>query len=160
MRRPTAIALVALLPAFLLTACSSSADVPDPVDAGATVHDAAYAFVDGFNAGDALAIQGFLAPPNDQYGTGETMDAAERAITDFPEGSEMSITGFDIVNTVGDQSNQDVVVTYQATLEVVTPDDSTTVLDVTQDVAVQWTDGQWLITGADPADVSAGQPGL
>jgi hypothetical protein len=159
MRRLTAIALAALLP-IALSACSSSADSPDPADAGTTVHDAAYAFVDGFNSGDATAIEGFLAPAGDEYGTADTLAAAKSALEAYPEGSKMSVDSFDISNTVGDQSNEEVVVTYEAGLEVTTPDDTTTVLNVTQDVAVQWIDGAWLITGADPADVSAGQPGL
>jgi hypothetical protein len=159
MRLVTRLALATVLP-VIVTACSSSPDARDPVDAGITVQDAVSAFVDGFNSGDALAIQNFLAPASEKFGTTETLDAARSAIQAFPEGSEMSIVSFEVVGMAADQSNEEVVVSHQATIQIVTPDDTTSVLDVTQDVGVRWIDGRWLITGADPAGVTAGQPGV
>ncbi len=157
-----AIPLIFLLLSLVLASCGGSDDAGQAADdAGqAAVEDAvrgaANAFVEGFNNRDLNQFDTYFAPPNDQYGTAETLDAAYQFMDTAAPGDTFQLDKLEIKNVQVDTKREEATVSYYAEVSTWENGTATFTAVVTQDVSLTKINGQWLITGGDPANVQAG----
>jgi uncharacterized lipoprotein len=156
MKKRTAVLLISFILIFTLAACGSSED-QGKVAAGDAVQAAADAFAEGFDTRDLTQFDAFFAPFGDTYDLSKTRDAAHRVMTDAAPGATFQIDKLEIQNVQVDSQTNEAVVTYQAQVSMWENGEATFTAVVTQNVALQRINGNWLITGGDAANVQANE---
>lgn len=156
MKKRTAVLLISFILIFTLAACGGSED-QGKVAAEDAVRAAADAFAEGFDNRDLTQFDAFFAPPGDTYDLSQTRDAAHQAMTDAAPGTTFQIDKLDIQNVQVDSKKNEAVVTYQVQVSMWKNGEATFTAVVTQDVALQRINGNWLITGGDAAHIQANE---
>lgn len=148
---------VSLLLISILAACGGSSDPDiDKSTVSNAVQEAANTFVTDFNNRDLTRFDALFAPPGDQYGTTETLDAAHQLMASAADGVTFQMDKFEIQNVQLDDKHVEAVVTYYAEVSMWENQSETYSAVVTQDVSLQKINDQWLITGGDTANVTPG----
>lgn len=148
-----------LISPFLLIClggCGGKSDDQIKLDVGRVVREAANTFPTGFNDRDLTSFDAFFAPPGEQYGASETIDAAHQLMDAAAPGESFQLDKLEIQNVQLDEKREEAVVTYYAEISMWENENETFTAVVIQDIALQKIDGQWLITGGDTANVTPG----
>lgn len=143
---------------MLSASCSASETLPNPTGPDGVVEAAARAFALGFTSRDLSSLDDFFVPRDEQYGTAETLDAARKFLDSMPRGTHMEIDSFVVTDLQTDPPTDEAVVSYEAAIHITLPGEIGSEVTVNQDVALEWRNGRWLITGADPAEVDGTIP--
>lgn len=142
----------------VLGACSNAGIGEDPDDPGAVVEEAATAYARGFTSRDLSSFADFFISSADGFDMSGTLDAARQFLASMPDGAHMEIASFTITGVQRDPEAKEAVVGYEAVFHITLPGDPTGAVTVKQDVALQWENDRWLITGGDPAQVEGQVP--
>lgn len=149
--------LISWLLVATLAACGGGNDDESENNAASdAVQAAADAFETGFNNRDLTQFDALFAPPSDQFGASETLDAAHQLMADAASGVTFQMDKFEIQNVQLDDKRVEAVVTYYAEVSMWENGTETYTAVVTQDVSLQKINNQWLITGGDTANVTPG----
>ncbi len=155
MKRRAVILLALLALIFALAACNSNEDAEKA--ASDAVQASANAFIEGFDNHDLSQFDTFFAPPSDEYDMTQTHDAAHQLMDAAAPGESFQIDKLEIQNVRLDDKREEAVVTYQAQVSMWENDVMTFTAVVTQDIALQKIDGNWLITGGDAPQIDEGR---